>query len=207
MTPIPSIFRNAMAIATVLITLVSSCHAQPKTAPGEYYSKEFNWRVTIPAGFQSVPDTSWQKMKNRGTAAIEQTAGATVEDHSKTLFVFQLDQFDYFESNYQSFDPEKEGDYRANNKSACDLICQTFQRQVPSARMDSSYSTELISGLRFVVFSLDIHLSEQATFHMRMYGRPFAEKRLFTVTILYLDPAKGKPMLDAWRKSTFPKGS
>jgi hypothetical protein len=203
MTRIPSP-RSAMTIATVCIILLTSCHAKPKAAPGEYYSKEFNWRVTIPAGFEVVPDTTWSRMQNKGAAAMEQTVGGKVENRAKTIFVFRQDKFDYFESNCQPYDHTKWKDYLEESKTVGDILYQTFMTQIPNASIDSSYTTEAIGGLGFHLFSMDIHIDPQATLHMRMYSRLFEAKE-FSVNILYVDPNKGKPMLDAWRKSSFGK--
>ena len=195
--------RTPLAIA-LLLALVTSCKSQPKPAPGEYYSKEFNWRVTIPAGFEAVPDSAWARIQNKGAAAMEQTVGAKIENHAKTIFVFRQDQFDYFESNYQPFDSAMDGNYSDEAKTVGDVVFETFRAQIPNAPIDSSYSTELISGLPFHLFSMDIHLTQQATLHMRMYSHLIGAKE-FSVNIMYVDPAKGKPMLDAWRKSSFGK--
>ena len=200
----PCSSRTTLALATICLAMITSCKAQPKTAPGEYYSKEFNWRVTIPAGFEPVPDTTWARMQNKGAAAMEQTVGGKIENHAKTIFVFRQDQFDYFESNYQPFDSASGVDYQEQSRTVGDVVYQTFQAQIPNATMDSSYTTELIGGLTFYLFSMDVHINPQATLHMRMYSRLFATKE-FSVNIMYVDPNKGKPMQDAWRKSTFGK--
>ena len=82
----------------------------------EFFSKDFNWTITIPEDFETVNPEQWKAMQNRGADAIEKTYGEGVENHSNTIFVFKSDQFNYFEANQQPFDPEKDGNYEESFK-------------------------------------------------------------------------------------------
>jgi hypothetical protein len=73
-----------IALAVVLFQIVS-CHGQPPAEAQVFHSREFNWTITIPKGFQKVPDTTWERMQNKGAAAIENTYDVKVENQSKTL--------------------------------------------------------------------------------------------------------------------------
>ena len=202
MTPSPTLLRNLLIIATCLLFQAAICNGQSSSTAREIYNKDFKWKVSIPEGFELVPDTAWTGMQNKGAAAVEKTYDMKVENQAKTIFVFRSDQFNYFESNYQPFDSSKDGNYLETYKGVDDVLYGTFKAQMPDARIDSSFTTEIIGGLEFYVFNVNIHINEAFTLHLLMYSRLFGKKE-FTVNIMYVDAAKGKSMLEAWKASTF----
>ena len=169
-----------------------------------FHDNDFNWTISVPRGFKNVPDTLWAKMQNKGAAAIENTYDVKVENQAHTIFVFNSDQFNYFEANYQPFDSSSDGDYQEAYKSVSDVIYGTLKSQMPNARLDSSYSRETVGGKEFYVFKMAAQLNPQMTMRMLMYSRLFGKKE-FSVNIMYVDEAKGKAVLDAWKASTFDK--
>jgi hypothetical protein len=80
MTPNLTSLRTNTLIATTLLFLTTLCHGQSLAQSREIYSKEFNWRITIPEHFELVPDSESIKMQNKGEAAIENTYGQKVEN-------------------------------------------------------------------------------------------------------------------------------
>jgi hypothetical protein len=200
MFPYLKTFRHI--VLAIVLFQATSCHSQSASDPQLFHSTEFNWTITIPKGFQKVPDTTWARLQNKGTTAIENTYDVKVENQAKTLFVFRSDQFHYFESNYQPFDPARDGPYEQLYDSVNSMLYGTFKAQMPNATLDSSTRRETVSGKEFHVFLLDIHITPQVTLHILMYCRLFGKKE-FTVNIMYVDPAKGKALLDAWKGSTF----
>jgi hypothetical protein len=86
--------------------------------------------------------------------------------------------------------------------SVNNMLYGTFKAQMPNAALDSASRLETVSGKAFHVFLLDVHINQQVTLHILMYSRLF-DKKEFTVNIMYVDPAKGKALLDAWKGSTF----
>ena len=160
--------------------------------------------VTIPEGFEMVPDSLWIGMQNKGAAAVEKTYDTKVENHARTIFVFNSDQFDYFESNWQPFDSATDGNYQATYKKVDDILYGTFRAQMPNVKIDTTFGAETIGGLELYVFNIAIHINEQANLHLIMYSRLFGKKE-FTVNIMFLDEKKGKAMMGAWKASTFGK--
>lgn len=204
MLPIPASLRNPLIIASAFLLQTVISKGQSPAPSREIYNKDFKWRVTIPEGFELVPDSVWTRMQNKGAAAIEMTIDKKVVNHAKTIFVFRSDQLHYFESNYQPYDPAKNGSYPQTCKVVDDVLYETFRTQLPNARLDSSLTKEAIGGLEFYVFNLRIHINERATLHMIMYSHLFGNKE-FSVNIMYVDPAKGRSLLTAWKASSFGK--
>lgn len=196
--------RNFCSLFLLLSCLFASCKGQTKAAPKTIYNKDFKWTISIPAGFDTVSAANWAKMQNRGAEAIESTYGAEVENNAKTIFVFQNDKFNYFESNYQFFDTATDGNYLESIRQVKDVVYGTFEAQMKGAKLDSSSSTQTISGLEFQVFKVVITLPNNIVLNWQMFNRIFGKKD-FTVNIMTVDRTKEKELLDAWLNSKFDK--
>jgi hypothetical protein len=177
---------------------------ETKTPAREFYSEEFNWRIEIPEGFDTVSAEQWGKMQNRGADAIEKTYGGELENKSKTIFVTRSDQFNYFESNYQPFDTLTDGNYLETCKAVNNMVYGTFEAQMPGAQLDSSSSSDTIDGLKFQTFKVNITLPNKKIMEILMYSRLFGKKEL-SVNITTMDPEKRKFLFRAWKHSTFGK--
>jgi len=119
--------KNHLFLLVIAFGFLWSCKGQSKSNQRTIYNKDFKWTVSIPAGFDTVSAGKWAQMQNRGADAIEKTYGAEVENNAKTIFVFQSDRFNYFESNYQPFDTTKDGNYLESFREVNDLLYGTFE--------------------------------------------------------------------------------
>lgn len=190
----------------LLLALFACCtiNAGAQDKNNELYFKDFKWHVTIPAGFESVPAEVWQKNQQRGKEAVEDTYDAKVVNKAKIIFVFRSDQVNYFESNYQPFDPEVDGSYAESCKGVEEILYTTFKTQMPDVKLDSSTTKETIDGLSFHVFKMSVHYGNGMTLNLNMFSRLIG-KNEFTVNVMYVDKKKGDMMLKAWRESKFDK--
>jgi hypothetical protein len=186
--------------------ILQSCKGkeQAKTPPAEFYSKDFNWRIEIPEGFDTVSAEQWGKLQNRGADAIEKTYGAEVENKAKTLFVVRSDQFNYFESNYQPFDTLTDGNYLETCKTLNDMVYGTYKAQMPGTQIDSSSYIDTIDGLKFQAFKVNITLPDKKIMEVLMCSRLFGNKE-FSVNMITMDAEKRKVLFRAWKHSTFGK--
>src|SRR5687768_12180388 len=139
--------RTTMTFVMLLAT--SCCTSQQQSKPQTLHNAEFNWTITIPEGFESVPAEDWEKMQNKGAQAVQNTYGEKVENLSTVIFVFRKGQFNYLEANYQPFDPDIDGDYQASCKGVNEVLYATFRTQIPNASLDSTSSVQSVSGLEF----------------------------------------------------------
>lgn len=194
------IFFLIIATSTVL----TSCNGQTKNEKTKIYNKDFKWTITIPSGFDTVSADKWAKMQNRGADAIEKTYDAKVENIAKTIFVFQNDQFNYFESNYQPFDIAKDGNYLEISKGVKNMIYGAFEAQMKGTKLDSSSSTQIIDGLTFHAFKVVITFPNKMIMNWHMFTRLFDKKEL-TVNIMTVDKSKENELLDSWLNSKFDK--
>ena len=186
-------------LVTILL-LFQNCNGQ-KTET-KFYDKDFKWSILIPKGFTQVSEKEWSENQQKGENAIEKTTGEEVINEAKTIFVFKTDDMNYFEANYQPFDIKIDGDYLENNKNVNNTIYQTFKDNMPNAKIDTLSSTEKIDNLIFYKHETKIHLPNNQILDMIMYSKLF-DKKEFTVNIMFVDPKRGKEMIDAWKNSKF----
>jgi hypothetical protein len=184
-----------------LIIIIQSCNGQ-KAPKKEIHNKDFNWTITIPENFENVSSADWEKMQNKGADAIEKTYDEEVINHSKTIFVFKSDQTNYFESNYQPFDPEVDGDFLESCKSVDRVLYETFEAQMPGIKIDTTRAIEKVDNLEFQTLKMKIEYPNKVILNIYMFNRLF-DKKEFTVNIMYVDKLKGEEMLNSWRNSKF----
>ena len=186
----------------IVLILVFSCKGQTKAKQKTIYNRDFKWTISIPAGFDTVSSEKWTKMQKRGADAIEKTYDAQIENRAKTLFVFQNDQFNYFESNVQPFDSTIDGNYVESFKEVNKYLYGTFEAQMKDAKLDSSSSTQVISGLLFQTFKMVVIMPNKMVMNWQMYSRLFGNEE-FTVNIMTVDKQKEKELLNSWLNSKF----
>ena len=191
--------KYSVLLVMVLFVALQSCKETPKN---EIFNPDFKWTITIPENFQNVNPDEWKKMQDKGTEAVEKTYDGKVENTAKTIFVFKSDNFNYFESNSQPFDPAVDGDYSVSCRNVNNTFYGTVQAQIPGAQMDTLTTEETIGGLKFHKYTVTINLPNKMIMEYLMYSRLF-DKTELTVNIITSDKAKQKVLLDAWNNSKF----
>ena len=193
-----------MGVLFLLWVPFTFCSAQREAGViRNIYVKEFEWRITIPKGFERMPDTALTRAQTNGANLMGKTYHVKVVNLARTFFVFKSGQANSIEANVQPFDPSKGVPYEKSSKRVCEVIYGTMKAQIPNAKIDSSYKWEVVGGKDFMVFVMNVRFNERATYHILMYSRLFGEKKDFTVNICYMDAEKGKQLLDAWKTSSF----
>lgn len=189
-------------LSLVLFIGIQCCFSQTNSKPKVVNIKEFNWKVTIPKNFALIDGKEWDKVEKRGEKAIEDTFGEGIINQATTLFAYKNGQFNIFEANWQPFDSKLDGDYLETYSEVNKMIYQTFEAQMPKAKLDSISSTQKISGLKFRRFDITINLPNGMILKIIGFSRLF-DKKEFTVNITFIDEKIGEKMLDAFQKSRF----
>ncbi len=82
------------------------------------------------------------------------------------------------------------------------MIYGTFEAEMKDATLDSVSSTQIISGLLFQTFTINITLPDKMLLRTVTYNRLFGKKE-FSVNITTIDRNKEKELLDSWLNSKF----
>ena len=185
----------------LFILFITNTYSQ-NSSKNEYYNGEFKWNIVIPENFQYVNSEEQKRLQKKGKDAVEKTFGEEVINQSKNIFAFNNGKFNYFDSSYQPFDTEIDGDYKTTCKGVNSIVYETINTQMPGSKIDTLFTKEIINNLEFQKFNLRVSLPNGIVMNMIMYSRLFDKKEL-SVNIIYVDEKKGKLMLEAWRNSTF----
>jgi hypothetical protein len=186
----------------ILFLGLISCKSQTESNPKVIHNKDFNWTITIPEDFNSINESDWNKIQQRGKEAIEKTFGEEIINQATTIFKFEKGQFNNFEANYQPYDIEIDGDYFETYKEVNLIMYQTMEAQMPKAKLDSISSKQKISGLEFQRFDITIDFPNGMKMKTIGLSRLF-DKKEFTVNITAVDEKIAKEMLEAFLNSKF----
>lgn len=186
----------------VFFILFSHSIYSQSSSKNEYYNGEFKWNIVIPENFQYVNSEEQKRLQEKGEDAIEKTYGQEITNQSIHIFAFNNGKFNYFDSSYQPFDTEIDGDYITTCKGVNNILYETMSTQLKGAEIDTISSTEIIDKLEFQTFNLKVKLPNGINMNMIMYSRLFDKKEL-SVNIIFIDEKKGQLMLESWRNSTF----
>ncbi len=165
---------------------------------------ELGWTITIPEGFEAVNEAEWSKIEDKGVKAIEETHGEELINQTTTLFAYRNAQFNVFESNYQPFDENVDGDWVASCKVVNAIVFETFEAQMPNIPIDSTSSVERIAGREFQTFMVKINLPNGIQLKSLMFSSFYPNlKKELTVSITSIDDVQLEKMLRAFRMSRF----
>lgn len=178
-----------------------SMYAQ-SSSKNEYYNGQFKWKIVIPENFQYVNSEEQKQLKEKGEDAFEKTYGQDIINQTTHIFAFNNGKFNYFDSCYQPYDTETDGDYITTCKGVNNILYETLSTQLKQAKIDTISGTEIIDKLEFQTFNLKVKLPNGIDMNMITYCRLFDKKEL-SVNIIYIDEKKGQLMLDSWRNSIF----
>jgi hypothetical protein len=189
-------------LCVISIFILISCDTEPNTNGEIVHNPQFNWTITIPDGFEKESQEGLEKLLEKGSEAIENTFDQEIENLAQTIFVFKKDETNYFDSSFQPFNPEIDGEYTTSCREVNLIIYETFMAQMPDIPMDSNSTTLNIDGLEFQQFNVIIDFPNGMQLTTHMFNRLF-DKQELAVNIMYSDSKMGEKMLEAWKKSTF----
>ena len=185
-----------------LILKTSICIGQIQSEPEKIKVEEFNWSIQIPEGFQAIKKEEWNKNIELGQNAIEETFGQEIENQAVTIFSYQKGRFNNLEANWQPFDPEIDGKYDETYSAVNQILFETYNNQMPGAKLDSVSSIQKISGLEFKTFEIRILFPNGIIMKTIGFSRLFNKKE-FTVNLIYVDEKIGEEMLKSFKNSEF----
>ncbi|PKG42882.1 hypothetical protein CXF67_07945 [Psychroflexus sp. MES1-P1E] len=194
--------RILKILCLFLLIGFQSCNSQTKSDPETLKIEEFNWTIDIPENFEPINQKEWNKTLKKGIDAIENTFDEKVDNQAVTIFTYKNGQFNNFEANWQPFDVEIDGEYLETYSEVNKILYQTFETQMPKAKLDSISSTQKISGLDFQRFDITIDFPNGMKMKSIGFSRLF-DKKEFTMNISSVDEKIGKKMLDAFLNSKF----
>jgi hypothetical protein len=180
--------------------ILTSCNTKEEIRVIE--NDDFKWTVKIPKNFRELSESEWNKVEDRGMDVFENVYGEEVENRVTTLFAFKNGKFQTFESNYQIHDLERDGDHTESNHEVNKIMYEALEETMPNVTLDSISSKEIINGLEFNRFEMNIDFPNGIEMTTVGYNRLFNDKD-FTINIVYTKESVGKELIENILNSKF----
>ena len=200
--------KKTLSFIFVIILFSQLCNAQASgaksdiAAKNEFYDTEFKWRILVPPGFDTVSSVAYAEVQKIGVDEI--TYNKTKITTSR-ICAYTNHDFDYFDAQKQTFDPKTDGSFFLHCKTNDNNTYKRYRGLLGTDLLiDTSVSNEIIDGLTFRKFKLQITFTDKGTMDIYEYSRLF-DTEVFTFGVSYMNEAKGDLILDAWRNSKFEK--
>jgi hypothetical protein len=190
---------NRLISFFILISLSLGAYAQASTETATFYSPEFNWHIDIPPGFEEIEPAIWDLQKGVPDSTLTDSLAT---GYPQTILAFKSTDYNYFESNWQTYDSRLKGDYGSHCQSVANQLYQTFANQFPEAQIDTATSNQLVGTLEFEKFVLKMTLPNGVTLNSYMYSRLFDDKE-FSANVFYVNNELGTMLLQSWLYSRF----
>jgi hypothetical protein len=152
----------------------------------KYFFEEMGWSVTLPADFVPTAPDKEVEIHKQGEKMIERSNNVVLDKRTYKTLVSAFKGKNYFNSTIQSFNPAQYGNYDSVKSVAKKLVYKTFISKVPSAKIDSLSSIQLIDSISFDKFQMKITIGENSVMYMLLLSKLYRGYD-FTITYLYLD--------------------
>jgi hypothetical protein len=188
----------------LLISFFSTytCTAQETSPAKLFYYEPLLWRIVIPAGFSSVPQSKLDAMgkEGRDMLAINDSLSQKI-DHG-FLFAVSSDEFHYMDAKVVHIPNGSSKELFSSWEKGLRDGLQSMKAGLPTAKFDTLSYQELVTGIVFYAHKLQMHLDENQ--QVTQYSFPaIIGNRAMAVNIVAMNPEKEKLLLSAFRTSTF----
>lgn len=159
----------------------------------------FKWKFSIPNYFENVSPKEAEKNQAIGKEIIEKKVGQEIVNKSIKIYGFKSGNFNQLIVNYQF--TKSEDNYTERFKQVSELLYQSFKEKLPNAEIKKSYSSEIISNIKFDTF--EMHISDnKIKMNMKCFSA-IIDGKILNIQIAYQDEEKGEVLISSIRKSTF----
>ncbi|MEH1009449.1 hypothetical protein VDP25_17050 [Winogradskyella sp. ECml5-4] len=190
-------------ILFIFLISILSCETQIND---KILSEEFQWEITLPTHFKKIEVEKWEKIKKEGETHITNNTDTELNNLSNLIFVVENGEFNRFDANYTSklnfIEPNttfKESFDKINS-----ITYDSFVNIAPNAKIDTTTTTEMIDGLKFLKFEMNTEMDESFIIKSRSYKRLFDDKVL-SININFVDDRIGSQILNSLKTSKFNK--
>ncbi len=191
--------KHIFLVSIIGFLILTSCNKEKVRV---IENDDFKWTVTIPKNFRELSESEWDKFEDKGMDVFEDVYGEEMENRATTLFAYKSGKFQTFESNYQIHDLETDGDYFKSNHEVNKMMYETFEETMPNVTLNSISSKEIINGLEFNRFQINIDFPNGIEMTTVGYSRLFNDKD-FTINIVYTKESVGKELIENILNSKF----
>mgnify|MGYP000857302481 FL=1 len=183
----------------IIILIFSLNNLYSQSDKIEIYNEMFKWKFSIPNYFENVSPKEAEKNQAIGKEIIEKKVGQEIVNKSIKIYGFKSGNFNQLIVNYQF--TKSEDNYTERFKQVSELLYQSFKEKLPNAEIKKSYSSEIISNIKFDTF--EMHISDnKIKMNMKCFSA-IIDGKILNIQIAYQDEEKGEVLISSIRKSTF----
>ncbi|ACU07073.1 hypothetical protein FIC_00618 [Flavobacteriaceae bacterium 3519-10] len=163
------------------------------------YNELFKWTFSIPDYFENVSPNESEKNQLLGKKILEQKIGKELVNKSIKIYGFKSGNYNQLVVNYQPIKSKK--NFTESFKQMSEVLYETLKMELPNSVITHSYSTEVISNIKFEVFDVNI-TGDNKNMNMKCFSA-IINGKILNVQIVDQDKEKGQALISAFRKSTF----
>ncbi|WP_152556950.1 hypothetical protein [Flavobacterium sp. 83] len=168
----------------------------------ELYNEMFKWKISIPTIFENVNIVESEQFKDSGKKMFENSTGQKIVNKSIKIYSLKNEKYNRFIANYQPTDSKK--NYSETFKSVYELMNDALKKQMPTAEIEFSISSEMIDKIKFETCNMKITYPNKMIVNLISYSTIIKDK-ILNVQITYENEEKGQLLLNAFKKSKFDK--
>jgi hypothetical protein len=191
-------------LITLLISLIftQKGEAQEVSEAKFYYYEPLHWRILIPAGFNSVPETELEQMGKQGAEMVGTKDTLNLKINHGFLFAVSSDESHYMDAKVVPIQNGSSKEFFTSWERGLNLSLQSMQEGMPAVKFDTVSYHEAITGIIFYAHKLQMNFGESQ--HVAQYSfLAIIGNKAMSVNIVAMDPKKEKQLLTAFRTSTF----
>jgi hypothetical protein len=183
----------------IIILIFSLNNLYSQSDKIEIYNEMFKWKFSIPNYFENVSPKEAEKNQAIGKEIIEKKVGQEIVNKSIKIYGFKSGNFNQLIVNYQF--TKSEDNYTERFKQVSELLYQSFKEKLPNAEIKKSYSSDIISNIKFDTFEMYIS-DNKIKMNMKCFSA-IIDGKILNIQIAYQDEEKGEVLISSIRKSTF----
>ena len=173
-------------ITFILTVLLPSATFGQKHTTTDFYNPDFKWTIAIPDSFKFESTEKWSRVQTSGKWGIEQAYSTKLNNKVNTILILRAGTNNFLEATSEPYEVSKRGDYTTTCRHMTEVLYNSFVKDRPDAKLDTSTSVVSIDGLEFMTLNLTAHFPKGIVKYSNLYFRLFGTYAL-TISVIYSD--------------------
>jgi hypothetical protein len=168
-----------------------------------HFFKEIGWTVKIPSDFTTLDSATNAQLASSGKEEIEGAIHQKVNtSHLKNLITVSKNKFEYFGASLNTATSITQENWETVDQSVKEVFYKTYVAKLASAKIDSASSKQVVDGISFNKFTINIQVNPQVTLHSALLST-YYKSLFFSITYLYIYEGTGQEINTILDESKF----
>lgn len=183
--------------------LIIEVHENGKINNGTYVCNRFDWKITIPDGYEIIDQKRIEELENKGYKALKEELpnGVKVNPHPTQLIGFGIDKYNYFISSFESLAGTKKVTLEEHKIFGEQLLRDTYSK-IKELKYELTSSDIKLGKYNFYKIQIRIYnaKNDRLLLTQELYNS-FINENLFSVSINYTNEEVGMLLNYTFEKS------